>query len=321
MNKLNSNDYFKGKDELNLSNGEYINRQINRQNDIMIASVTDEMVKNIDNYKLSADKRIFYVNEKGESVKLELNNKILPEKDKLYPYSSFNTNVKSESDIKNIKKLFIANSIISENNRLNATVYNDKNGQNGHIDIKTNKNTAVVANQDMKVMNVLKDTTNTKDYNSGGNSVLAKTKDNKNYIFSHLDDVYVNTGDKLVANSPIGKIGNTGGAIGSNMDKHLHIQSIPVNITNADDVIASARNINKIVSDDDLGVDGDDFDLVVSDNSRQTTFAPKNVGFGSIDRSGMINTNNDLSSGNILMPRSVENSIGLNSVLNNPLFV
>ena len=103
-------------------------------------------------------------------------------------------------------------------------------------------------------MNVLKDTTNTKDYNSGGNTVLAKTKDNQNYIFSHLDDVYVNTGDKLVTNSPIGKIGNTGGAIGSNMDNHLHIQSIPVNITNADDVIASARNINKIVSDDDLGV-------------------------------------------------------------------
>ena len=52
----------------------------------MIASVTDEMVKNIDNYKLSADKRIFYVNENGESVKLELDSKILPEKDKLYPY-------------------------------------------------------------------------------------------------------------------------------------------------------------------------------------------------------------------------------------------
>ena len=153
---------------------------------------------------------------------------IHPEKDKLYPYSSFKTNVKSESDIKNIKKLFIAKSIISENSRLNATVYNDKTG---HIDIKTNKNAAVVANQDMKVMNVLKDTTNTKDYNSGGNSVLAKTKDNKNYIFSHLDDVYVNTGDKLVANSPIGKIGNTGSAIGSNMDNHLHMQSIPVNIT------------------------------------------------------------------------------------------
>ena len=85
MNKLNSNDYFKGKYELNLSNVEFINRQ----NDIMIASVTDEMVKNIDNYKLSADKRIFYVNEKGESVKLELDSKIQPEKDKLYPYSSF----------------------------------------------------------------------------------------------------------------------------------------------------------------------------------------------------------------------------------------
>jgi len=314
MNKLNSNDYFKGKDELNLSDEAFINRQ----NGIMIASVTDEMVENIDNYKLSADKRIFYINENGERVKLELDSKIHPEKDKLYPYSSFITNVKSESDIKNIKKLFIANSIIGENSRLNATVYNDKNG---HIDIKTNKNTAVVANQDLKVLNVLKDTTNTKDYNSGGNTVLAKTRDNQNYIFSHLDDVYVNTGDKLVTNTPIGKIGNTGSAIGSNMEKHLHIQSIPVNITNADDVIASARNINKIVSDDDLGVDGDDFDLVVSDNSRQTTFAPKNVGNGGIDRSGMINTNNDLSSGNILMPRSVENNIGLNSVLNNPLFV
>ena len=81
------------------------------------------------------------------------------------------------------------------------------------------------------------------------------------------------------------------------------------------------QGINKIVSDDDLGVDGDDFDLVVSDNSRQTTFTPKNVGFGSIDRSGLINTNNDLSSGNILMPRSADNNIGLNSVLNNPLFV
>ena len=163
MNKLNSNEYFKRKDELNLSDEEFIKRQ----NKIMIASVTDEMIKNIDNYKLSADKRIFYVNDKGESVKLELDSKIQPEKDKLYPYSSFITNVKSESDIKNIKKLFIANSIIGENSRLNATVYIDKTSfhdKNGHIDIKTNKNTAVVANRDMKVLNVLKDTTNTKGY-------------------------------------------------------------------------------------------------------------------------------------------------------------
>ena len=75
INNLNSKEYFKGKNELNLSNEEFIKRQ----NDIMINSVSDEMVKNIDNYRLTADKRIIYVNEKGEIVKLELNGKIKPE--------------------------------------------------------------------------------------------------------------------------------------------------------------------------------------------------------------------------------------------------
>lgn len=315
INNLNSKEYFKGKNELNLSNEEYIKRQ----NDMMINSVSDELVKNIDNYSLTADKRIIYVNEKGEIVKLELNGKIKPEKGKLYTYSSFTTTATNKSDVNNLKKLFIANSVIAENNRLNATFYNDD--KNGHVDINVsnNKNGAVVANQDMKVVNVLKDTTNTKDYNSGGNTVLAKTKkDNQNYIFSHLGDVYVNTGDNLVANTPIGKIGNTGGAVGSNMEKHLHIQNIPVNITNASDVIATARNVNKIVSDDDLG--GESVDMVANDTIR--VHHNKNKGFGATaDKNGLINTNSDLNSGNILIPRSSENNIGLNNVLTNPLYV
>ena len=317
INRLNNKEYYRGKDELNLSSEEYIKRQ----NDMMIASVSDDMLDDIDKYKLTAHKRVVYVNEKGESLRLELNSKIHPEKDKLYPYSSFTTTATSKSDIKNLKKLFIARSIIDENSRLSASVYTDKKGQ--HTDIKPNndnKNTAVIANQDMKVMNVLKDTTNTKDYNSGGNTVLAKTKDNQNYIFSHLDDVYVKTGDSLVANSPIGKIGNTGSAIGSNMDKHLHIQSIPVNITNAKDVIATARTINNIVSDDDLGGIGDD---VIASNMNlpvHKNIIP-NVGIGNVDKSKMVNTNADLNNGFILMPRTAENNIGLNSVLTNPLYV
>ena len=323
INRLNNKEYFRGKDELNLSSEEYIKRQ----NDMMIASVTDDMLKDIDKYKLTAPKRVVYVNEKGENLRLDLNSKIHPEKDKLYPYSSFTTTATSKSDIENLKKLFIARSIIDENSRLSASVpasiYSDKNG--GHTDIRPNngnKNTAVIANQDMKVMNVLKDKTNNKDYNSGGNTVLAKTKDNQNYIFSHLDDVYVKTGDSLVANSPIGKIGNTGSAIGSNMDKHLHIQSIPVNITNAKNVIATARTINNIVSDDDLGGIGDDVNMIASDMNLPVhkNIIP-NVGIGNVDKSKMVNTNADLNNGFMLMPRTAENNIGLNSVLTNPLYV
>lgn len=317
INRLNNKEYFRGKDELNLSSEEYIKRQ----NNMMIASVSDDMLKDIDKYKLTAHKEgVVYVNEKGEILKLDLNSKIHPEKDKLYPYSSFTTTATSKSDIENLKKLFIARSIIDENSRLSASIYSDKNG--GHTDIKPNdnKNTAVIANQDMKVMNVLKDKTNNKDYSSGGNTVLAKTKDNQNYIFSHLDDVYVKTGDSLVANSPIGKIGNTGSAIGSNMDKHLHIQSIPVNITNAKNVIATARTINNIVSDDDLGGVGDD--MIASDMNLPVhkNIIP-NVGIGNVDKTKMVNTNADLNNGFMLMPRTAENNIGLNSVLTNPLYV